>query len=213
MATHRAQVVIHTADGIGANFVTNTWHCNDDGINGSGDFAAALVEFYRSMVLYYPNTIAIGPHEVKVYNLDDPLPRAPVLELPWSFATAPTGDPLPSEMAVCLSFQAEKESGVSQARRRGRVFLGPLDATTNTSGRPLVNMLTAIAAAAQVLLDESNAPGSWVWAIYSPTIAAGGGLASQAVSFVDNGWVDNAFDVQRRRGIDSNFRTTFASPA
>jgi hypothetical protein len=45
------------------------------------------------------------------------------------------------------------------------------------------------------------ASASWDWVVYSPT--------DDAYHEVANGWVDNAWDTQRRRGYKPTSRTTF----
>jgi hypothetical protein len=93
-------------------------------------------------------------------------------------------------------------SGISQARRRGRVFLGPLgnNAVSSTTGRVASGAYTAIQTAAATLLGGSGI-GDWTWIIWSK--------ASSSQVVVDNGWIDDAPDVQRRRGVDPSTRVLF----
>jgi hypothetical protein len=122
---------------------------------------------------------------------------------------------LPNEVALCLSYQAVAISGESQARRRGRIFFGPLCNTANTLSatgecRPSAALVTALCGAATLLATPAaTAAGDLVhWAVYSPTTDLTETI-DDAFQDVDNGWVDNSFDTQRRRGRDATARTTW----
>jgi hypothetical protein len=124
---------------------------------------------------------------------------------------APTVASMPQEVAVCVSFQQSGVAiGAARARRRGRVFIGPLNINaleedTNKAGRPHEDFIaTLVAAGARMiescqdgLLDGDPCP----WSVYSRA-------ASQMYEITD-GWVDNEFDTQRRRGLTPTARTTF----
>lgn len=136
---------------------------------------------------------------VKGYDLGDPLPRAPRYESSFNLATRASGDPLPEEVALVLSFQRPKESGQPQSRRRNRIYLGPFAESANgTDARPSVALQTTIARSARDMLDASNASVRWTWEVNSPTYNEHGP--------VHDGWVDNAWDTQRRRGQASTSR-------
>ena len=204
MTTVRAQVILHTADGITENYITNSW-CFSDMAPGTDDAAikAMLKDFYDDITnSYWSNTIAQNGHELKLSDLPGVQPNYPYYEGVWNLAAAPAGSPIPTECAICLSFQGLRSSGFPQARRRGRVFLGPWGATANSSGRPAGALVTQITVAAATLKSTAAAiSGVGGWAVWSVT--------DQAAVEVDNGWVDNAFDTQRRRGVDATSRTTF----
>jgi hypothetical protein len=106
---------------------------------------------------------------------------------------------------LCLSFQAVKVSGQTQARRRGRVYIGGLGivttaGTTNSFPVPTGQVVTNLVNAAQNLGNDAP-DANWSWVVYS--------RANDIVVNVDNGWVDNAFDTQRRRGNAPSQRETF----
>jgi hypothetical protein len=111
---------------------------------------------------------------------------------------------LPPELAICVSFRAALASGVNAARRRGRVYIGPLsDNAREGGGDPQVASAARIALAqdADDLLTASNASADWSWGVYSRT----DGILRPVVA----GWVDDAFDVQRRRGLEPTTRSTY----
>lgn len=202
MVNYRVQVVIHTADNTAENFITNTWYCSAINVSKAEDFWLALKAGYNTVRPHLNPLIAQNGHDVKIYDLGDPEPRAPVSEFQWGLTTATSGSPLPTEVALCLSYQAAKMSGQPQARRRGRVYLGSLNAAcVDAQGRPTSTVLTAWAKFGDDLLTASDASADWTWGQRSTMTV---GLAPVA-----NGWVDNEFDTQRRRGRKPTSRTVF----
>lgn len=200
----RAQVTLRTASGVAEDFVTNSWAFK--GTAPAGDttgITAALAAFYsaiRSAVL--PGTIVQNGHEIKYTELPGAKPNYPFLTSVMNLSASPSGAELPSECAIVLSFEGSKAAGFPQARRRGRVFLGPVLSSANSAGRPSAATITAITTAASAFKTAINAlPSDTQWAIWSPS----DGNAVEVVS----GWVDNSFDTQRRRGIRTNSRTTW----
>lgn len=188
--------------GIPEDSSVNTFHVDCDlGSYDPNDFVPIFKGFYDTFYGRLANTVAQNGHSLKIYDMTDPEPRAPIVDALWNLAGAPGGTPMPSEVALCLSFQAARESGLPQARRRGRVYLGPFGTAANNNGRPSTDCINDVAAAGQYLLDASLLATEWTWAVYSQV--------DNALVFVINGWVDNAWDTQRRRGVTPTARTTF----
>lgn len=140
---------------------------------------------------------------VKLYDLAHAKPRTPVLDINLPL-TAVGSSFVPEEVACVLSFEAEPESGVAQARRRNRIYFGPLHSTAvgqvNGRSAPSVSLTDSLIGAAQDLKAASQAAADWNWVVFSPT-------ANEASSPF-RCWVDNALDTQRRRGPDATARTT-----
>lgn len=216
MSVHAFQVSFPMDSNLPKDTVTNTWHFNHTGgvVSDYDNVRDMLADFYTTdptgsanSVQDYMTALIQSNAIVRAYNLDDPKPRPPVYES--TFAISGTGGAvLPSEVALCMSYQSIKIAGESQARRRGRIYLGPFVQTANDSGgRPSSALITTVAKAARDLVVASDAATSWKWEIYSPT----SGNSHQ----VYNGWVDNAWDTQRRRGLATTARTTWddTSPA
>lgn len=217
----RAQVSIPTDVGMPDDVITNVWHFDGDDVGGGQtilDYADAVVEmltgFYQTIDgVVFPRTIG-SPAVLKVYNMREATPRVPVLVT--DIPLAPTADTaLPHEVAICLSFAAVMESGVPAARRRGRVYIGPIGTNgtqmTEATGtpRPGLEAMTAIRTGALALLAGGDALGAAVkWAIYSPTTDATSTI-DDAFNDVTRGWIDNAFDTMRSRGTAPTARTTF----
>jgi hypothetical protein len=205
----RAQVVLHTKDALAANYVTNSWCILTAGVTSTSDieeYTTPFKDFYDDLAGILGITIAQNGHEVKYYDLPGPgEPNYPVVIDTFNLTSDPSTASLPTEVACCLSFQGLKIPGEPQNRRRGRVYIGPLTNTVNSAGRPSTTLQTTLATAAVTLysgLKACSVPGSL--AIWSQV--------DQAAILVDNGWVDDAFDIQRRRGVERTSRTTWVAP-
>lgn len=199
----RALVTLPATSALAEDAATNTLHFSAPGVNLTDEINLIhgnLTTFYQAIDTYLSPKLSTTAN-VKYYDLDDPKPRPPKSEQTMGLAAFP-GTALASELAVCLSYQAARVAGSDQAHRRGRIYLGPLNSsaagTTTASDRPASSMLTAIGVAATALATDSFADGV-PWHVYSPTL-----LSSAPVT---DGWIDNAFDVQRRRGVQATSRT------
>lgn len=154
------------------------------------------VRFFLSPALD-PDTFTI-----KIYDLADAKPRVPKYDeiLPLQALGSAA---VPEEVACCLSYQAAPESGVPQARRRNRIYVGPLaqNAITlvGTRTAPAPAFINSLLGAASVLKAASSASTEFQWGVFSPT--------ANSFAAVDSAWVDNAFDTQRRRGPVATGRT------
>lgn len=174
--------------------------------------AAALTTFYNTTTgagtvaaqLGKSLSTVAGVSTFEFYNLDghlDGSPHGSPIRTDFWTLGAVAANGLPDEVAICLSFHSaygtdvEFAGGVRpRARDRGRIYLGPLgtgvmteDATTNE-----INVATLtrqiIADSAARLRDDATT----TWSQWS--------RADAILNAVTTGWVDNAFDIQRRRG-------------
>lgn len=116
---------------------------------------------------------------------------------------------LPLEVAVCASFYDTIDTATPIRRRRGRVYLGPLDIAVldQTGPYPLVSSgtggaTTMIGEAFERLAEDSAAAGV-DWCVWSRT---GGFLTG-----IDSGFVNNEFDTQRRRGAEATLRFSWTT--
>lgn len=205
----RYQIAFNHDSGISEDRAVNTFHFNfADDTGGPYIATAALIDaFYDT--LYSTHRIAefmsenlTGSYNLRAYRLADPEPRVPKYNENGSISeTSPTS--LPEEVACCLSYQAVPTSGVAQARRRGRLFIGPLGQNAQqatTDPRPSTIFQTNLREAAGALLTSSailSAP----WSVYSRVLGTG--------AVIVGGWTDNAFDTQRRRGPSPTLRTAW----
>lgn len=213
----RAIVTLPRLNNINADSITNTWHFDCDDGNTEANCAQVIVDdlltpFYQAVDAYLSDIIS-STATVDLYDMRQDTPRVPfasdTITLTLGASTA-----LPAEVALCLSYHAAISSGDNARRRRGRIYLGPLRTTTveeaGSDGRPPAAMLTAIAAAATTMV--AGAPlfsGSAKWSLFSPSTLEDGSTLDDAFFDVTGGWIDNAFDIQRRRGSEATSRTTF----
>jgi hypothetical protein len=202
MPLYRTQVELAATSGNALDKATNVWHFIADDLTALNLALTQVTTFYNAIDGQMSGNVAATGHRIRCYDLSDPEPRAPVVDQGLAGMTLGTTRTAP-ELAICVSFQAPRQSGVSQARRRGRLYLGPwkADVVDSTNGFPSAGALGVIGGAVQTLLDASQAAATWAWAVYSPTNAV-------AIEVTD-AWLDNAFDVQRRRGVTATTRTTF----
>lgn len=207
MTVVRAQVIGQYYTLNPQDVFTNTWHFSTvSGLTTAlgTEIVSKLAAFYNAIDVYL-SPVLTTELQVKLFNLDDPEPRNP-FEPGWGFpivhAANSTG--LPEEIAACMSLHAALPH---TARRRGRLYLGPLADTTLTKGADSTpaevnpTFRTAVQGAANTMIS-SNASTPWV--IYSQA----DGIARN----VTGGWIDTAWDIQRRRGILPRGRTTFGDP-
>lgn len=201
MAHVKAQWAFMHDSGLPEDSSINTFHFNVGTPGGAAydDVHDALVEFYSTAVPAGGTVVSLlsavlsGVYVLKLYLMTDTPPRSPVAVYS-STMTPGTGLALPSEVAAVLSFQAAPVSGQIQARRRGRIYVGPLDAsaTQDSEGtRPSQSVRDILCEAADRLRLKATADGN-PWIVFSPT-------ASSFIA-IEEGWVDNSFDTQRRRG-------------
>lgn len=129
----------------------------------------------------------------------------PEYESGWTLGGLGSGSPtaMPLECAIVMSFQGDPITGGVQARRRGRVYLGPWTSTAlgSTSNDATISqsMIDRVAASGARLLNWSDSSSNWTWCVWSRTT----GLFVP----VTNGWINNEWDTQRRREKEATART------
>lgn len=225
--TYQAQVKLAADSSVPADLAINTFHfrigdnpllTDTDIITGQRDgqpdengIHGDLSDLYVTIVDIFSQQINWAGSSIKWTNLSDPQPRVPLLDIPLDPVPVSTvTGAMPAEVAICSSFQADRVAGLPQARRRNRVYLGPLqpgvvNSTVGVEGRLTQVNMDLITGAFQNLAQNSNDQNNWQWVVYSPT--------DNADHVVKNGWVDNAFDTQRRRGVKPTVRTEWVESA
>ena len=192
------------------NFV-NTWHFRKASgiVTDYDNVSDMLFDFWtfaqdgagESLAGFLTSRSLTGNFTVKAYHLTDPKPRSPVYEYQGIMPIS-SFEALPCEVALCMSFQAELESGENQKRKRNRVYLGPFNVNAVGGARNVEPQLVEAALfAGKALYEASEASANWHWVVYSPS--------DDEAYEVYNGWVDNAYDTQRRRGTRATARGYF----
>lgn len=218
------RVEMSAATGLPEDTVVNTWAFKHDiGLPSEADLLnlqAAVDGWYNDMTGavantrpsyyisdYIPRTVT---HQMSFYSIEDGGP--PLLTSEW-LGPAAAGEPdssLPHECAAVLSFHADlfgihEEVGITRprARRRGRIYLGPLTPGASTGlAQATINptLQQAMRVNANTMHDEALAA-DFTWCVNSRVDAT--------LRPVVAGWTDNAFDTQRRRGMAATSRTAF----
>lgn len=135
-------------------------------------------------------------HRIACYE-PGPNPTGPYFAKDYTVAAASTNSAV-TEVALCLSYAAADDPDASTPRRRGRIYLGPFASGIANLSRPGQTVMDAALAygegIAQVGIGQNV-----TWSLYSPTDAT--------YAKIESIWVDNAWDTQRRRGLEPTVRT------
>lgn len=202
------------ASGLPEDRIVNVFHFQAAEAYSSASFAARdqVRDFYTGA----NTTFSVGAYlscylsraaKIVTYDLAEPPPRVPT-ELAFTLPDATSLNGLPEEVAVCLSMRGAIPPAAGP-RRRGRVYIGPLNqsaydtAATIRPARPIASFITDLTVAATRL--QAAGIGGVLWCIRSERPV-------ENFVPVSGGWVDNAFDTQRRRGPDATERTEWGIP-
>lgn len=132
--------------------------------------------------------------EVRAYNMADAKPRPErAYKTQTKAGIIPDG---PHQVALCLSYYSER----NLPRRRGRIYIGPWSGPTT---RPSTTAMASLITFGQALANVGGA--NVDWSVWSTMDASEGKDASHSIS---NIWVDNSWDVQRRRQLEGTARQT-----
>lgn len=213
----RAQVVLQGSSGKPEDRYVNTFHfLQNAGSSPIADetfveIATRLIAFYNTagpsgnMIAKYISSDVLrttNSAQVRMYDLAEPDPR-PLHLVEWQLGAVTDPGRLPGEVAVVGSFYGSRNI----ARKRGRIFLGPLNqnAIATNTARPHAGFITTIAEAMHTLAYPAGGLPLASWCVLSM-------VAGPVVTVVENGWCDDSFDTQRRRGIEASARTVFTGP-
>lgn len=213
MAVHvLAQVQLGYQSGLPSDVSVNTWSFDiaDDTEGELAQVGAFLTTFYQGLDGFWSPALDTAAVSAKIYRRSDPQPRTPIGELVAGTPLISLGDGrMPEEVAACFSFRGAYESGEPPARRRGRVYLGPLATECLNSGD----------AAGRCYIDstfteavEDAYTAAWAELTTAGNVHEVWSSADDAGYPVVAGWVDNAFDTQRRRGSIATARRSFSGP-
>lgn len=175
------------------------------------DISTALRTFYTGIQTMYAATRDLPKTTITFYDMASPKPRPPLGVAPLGLTGVGGTGTAPGELAVVLTFHGQKVAGQRFARRRGRIYIGPLAGTPASSAYVDAGYLATLTSRALALLGTSDTA-AWSWVVYSETQAE---APNPPNIFPDTdvvgGWVDNAWDIQRRRGYRDTTKTTWGS--
>jgi hypothetical protein len=158
------------------------------------DFASDLAASVHDKLVGQPR-----PVNVKMYDLQGTKPIYPAGAGSKNPASPTPGATIPRELAVCLSFYGEH----NRPRNRGRLYIPWCCMTTSSASlenRPSVSTRTAVGSFAPVFANAGGLDVQWiVWS-----------RANQAATQVQNWFVDDEWDIIRKRGLRPSARTTGA---
>jgi len=196
--------------------VTNTWHFRTPaGVAAAAPTVSTILDtFYTAFGGLFSGNLP-GTGDITFYDLEDPTPRPPVATGAVSFTPAASSF-FPNEVAIVLSFQGIAVAGLPQARRRGRIYVGPLAAGSGTDDAGDMWVTTtarnALAGAAEAVMTDTTLPGL-IWSVFSTTTAGPGPWSAaqldDAFITIVNGWCNNRFDTMRSRGTAPSSRVVF----
>lgn len=225
----RAMAVFQGKSGFPEDRFINSWGFRNTALTGSPQDVAdtigtVLDAFYfgptpsaRPLSGYMHPTVDFPASEYRVYDLGQAPPRDPYIVAMTPGASTPSGSALPAEVAAVLSFVGAAQGwqgdvdgtdtdpiNLPRRSRRGRIYLGPLggNAAEQTSDRFHISS-TYMADVVDRALNVLNTSENVTWRLVSPTMGA--------VTDVTGGWIDDAFDTQRRRGLAPTTRSTWGA--
>jgi hypothetical protein len=210
MADVQAQISIPYYTGLPADVSVNVWNFEaPDAEDAAPEIGAFLLGFYTTISAFCSPILDFTQVSAKLYNRADPEPRTPFIDTVNDLGDdnlANSG--LPEEVSLCLSFHGVYDSGSPKARRRGRIYLPPLDSDqtiTSTSGRTVFQtaFITAVLNAYEAAWAELTTAGT-VHAVWS--------TVDETSYPVVTAWMDDAPDTQRRRGPLATYRDTRNGP-
>lgn len=197
------QVELASVSNVAKDSVVNTFALKAlDGGALFSDIATHVQGFYNanSSILSPTLNPAAFAHTFRLYHLIEPEPRPPIYTS--KFTRAGSGTAMPAEVAICASFAADAPAGTRPARRRGRVYVGPINQGSGTVVNGYLRPTTVVQnnlATAMKNMAENLIASDWALCVWSRLDA---GLFP-----VVRGWVNDEYDTQRRRGPEVTSRS------
>lgn len=225
MTILRCEVTMPFTTALPRDIAMNTFHWETSGDANDADYLAITSEldhFYNLPVdsdvpsadglavsQFLSRILSRSENAVTVTFSDaqaDPAPVLAVTNFTLDNGSGFDADVLPQEVALCISYQATPLLPVPVRRRRGRVYMGPLNTNgvgeASTGGVDISVANTAIRNVfAEAASRMATGPTTVSWVVYS--------TVNDDSYVITEGWVDNAWDTQRRRELDATVRTTW----
>lgn len=160
-----------------------------------GDNVQTLCDDWAQAMKTWLGWSSTGEIRVKAYECGKPKPNYPVAETVVNPGTSfPLG--APREIALCLSFYSER----NVKRQRGRLYVPAacINLADTIALRPTTAQINKVAALASALSSLGGVDDDWsVWS-----------SVDNVARKVTHWFVDDEWDVQRRRGLRGTTRAT-----
>lgn len=186
-------VALHHYGGLPENDVVNTLHFTidspDSPVGVADEVAAGYVAFAGNL------SGAVSGMTIKGYKAG-PNPAGP--DFSKNYAITGGGQASVAEVCCCLSYATVDDPERSVPRGRGRLYIGPLGGSKLMEERPHTTLREAIIALGQAFASAGFA-GNTTWKMKS--------VRDNAYRKIESIWVDDAWDIQRRRGLAPSART------
>lgn len=203
----------HGPSNLPADRVINVFHFSQSGTYAENVDACfdAVSDFYLGTRATRPIAQWLSPWvqrdaELRQYDMDTAPQRVPTI-LPLDLGAVPSAEGAVEEVALCITMHGSVPPALTR-RRRGRLYLGPLNnfgvvgGSATSASHPQPTLIEDMRAAATQL---AGSPAITVqWSIRSM-------VPSENYVPIVAGYVDNAFDTQRRRGPEASERTTWTT--
>jgi hypothetical protein len=196
MGIYTVQMVLRATTGMPRDNSTNVLHFVQAAGSNQQDLADDLVAAYVSTVIAGGWVAGIDQVMAKVYD-DGAAPNQPPMVTSTSAAlnTPPVG---PREVALCLSLRgktlATSEAAGSNPRKRGRIYVGPI--VQGSFERPSQGIRDSVKALGNAIAAAAGS-NTYNWVVGSER------------GVVVEGFVDDEWDTQRRRGLRPTQRVIF----
>lgn len=160
---------------------------------------------FRALASFISSTVDRTKCFIEVFDISDLPSGPPIRRVGFTLGPPQTPGSLPLEVALCSSFQGERIESMPQERRRGRIYLGPFNpsviSTSAADPRPAALLVSSLEASTQRLARENDGS-DILWCVWS--------RKSDLLVEIDNGWVDNEWDTQRRRERGATARSIWS---
>lgn len=194
MAIYRAQCSFAADSDFPRDQLVITPHFKDTEVPGTQQQPQNLANDLANALLLWAMPANSRRVTVKLYNAEAPPPSFPLATAVRG--TLIPGSPMPREIALCLSFYAER----NLPRQRGRLYI-PAPLLTTSAGlglRPDSTFRTKVADLVPIFTGLGGVDVDWcVWS-----------RAERRARSVTNWFVDDEWDIQRRRGLRATTRTS-----
>lgn len=224
MSIARVQVVLNKKSGIPRDAVTNTYHV-DAGVQVSepdyDGIVTAFAALYNSLgtdnILALTLSRAASAHRIKISNLGEwpggPITPAGPPDRDSAFTIGGAGSsayPAPVAIAVTLEAGSERHSqqvGATRpaARRRGRVYLGPIGSLV-VAHDSLTSEAYLDAGIRTTILNRFTTLQSQLAALAAPVALTVLSRTGQLNTPVEDFSIDDSFDTIRRRKVRARSR-------